>query len=58
MIGEKKTGTFHWDKKVNKAFNMLKELFIIIFILRMFDPLFRTRLEMDISEFVIKAVIS
>jgi hypothetical protein len=37
---------------------MLKELFITIFILRMFDLLLRTRLEMDISGFVLKAVIS
>jgi hypothetical protein len=37
---------------------MLKELFIIIFILRMFDSLFRTRLETNISRFVIKIVIS
>jgi hypothetical protein len=37
---------------------MLKEFFIIIFILRMFDPLFRTRLETNVLGFVIKAVIS
>jgi hypothetical protein len=37
---------------------MFKELFIIIFILRMFDLLFRIRLETDISEFAIKAIIS
>ena len=58
IIGKKKTGTFHWGKEINKAFNMLKKLFIIIFILRMFDPLLRTRLKTDISEFVIKAIIS
>jgi hypothetical protein len=37
---------------------MLKELFIITFILRMFDPLFRTRLETDVSKFVLRTVIS
>jgi hypothetical protein len=37
---------------------MLKELFIIILILRMFDPLFRTRLKTDISEFALKIIIS
>ena len=37
---------------------MLKELFTIIFILRMFDPLLRTKLKTDISEFVIKTIIS
>jgi hypothetical protein len=58
IVKKKKTGTFHWGKKVNKIFNMLKELFIIIFILRMFDSLFRTRLETNISRFVIKIVIS
>jgi RNase H-like domain found in reverse transcriptase len=58
MIGRKKTGTFYWDKEINKAFNILKKLFIIIFILRMFDPLFRTRLETDTSEFAIGIIIS
>jgi hypothetical protein len=37
---------------------MLKEFFIIIFILRMFDPLFRTRLKINVSKFVIKVIIS
>jgi hypothetical protein len=37
---------------------MLKEFFIIIPILRMFDPLFRTRLKTDVLRFVIRAVIS
>jgi hypothetical protein len=37
---------------------MLKEFFIIIPILRMFDLLLRTRLETDASRFVIKTVIS
>jgi hypothetical protein len=58
MIGEKKTGTFHWDKEADKAFNMLKKLFITVPILRMFDFLFRTRLETDVSGFAIKTVIS
>jgi hypothetical protein len=58
MVGRKKTGTFYWDKEVNKAFNIFKELFTITLILRMFDPLFRTRLKTDISGFVIKAIIS
>jgi hypothetical protein len=58
MIREKKTGAFYWDKEADKAFNMLKELFIIAFILRMFDPLFRTRLETDALKFAIRAVIS
>jgi hypothetical protein len=58
IIKRKKTGAFYWDKKTNKAFNIFKELFTITPILRMFDPLFRTRLETDISGFVIRAVIS
>jgi hypothetical protein len=58
MVGEKKTGAFYWDKKVNKAFNIFKELFIIIPILRMFDPLLRTRLEINISRFAIRIIIS
>jgi hypothetical protein len=58
MIKGKKTGAFYWDKEVNKIFNMLKELFTTVFILRMFDFLFRTRLETDISRFIIKAIIS
>jgi hypothetical protein len=37
---------------------MFKELFIIALILRMFDPLFYTRLETDVSKFVLKAIIS
>jgi hypothetical protein len=58
MVGEKKTETFHWGKEINKAFNILKKLFIIILILRMFDPLLRTRLKTDVSGFAIKAIIS
>jgi hypothetical protein len=37
---------------------MFKEFFIIALILRMFDPLFRTRLETNILKFTIRAVIS
>jgi hypothetical protein len=37
---------------------MLKKLFIITFILRIFDPLFRTRLKTDTLKFAIRAVIS
>jgi hypothetical protein len=51
-------GTFYWGKKADKAFNILKKLFIITLILRMFDPLFRTRLKTDVSGFVIRAIIS
>jgi RNase H-like domain found in reverse transcriptase len=58
MVEKKKTGAFYWDKEVNKAFNMFKKFFITTFILRMFDPLFRTRLETDVSGFVIRAIIS
>jgi hypothetical protein len=58
MVREKKTGAFHWGKKIDKVFNMLKELFITVLILRMFDPLLRTRLETDVSGFAIGAVIS
>jgi hypothetical protein len=58
MIGGKKTKAFHWDEEANKAFNMLKELFTIAFILRMFDPLLRTRLETDVLGFAIETVIS
>jgi hypothetical protein len=58
IIREKKTKAFHWGKEADKAFNMFKELFITVSILRMFDFLFRTRLETDISGFIIGAVIS
>jgi hypothetical protein len=37
---------------------MFKEFFIITPILRIFDSLFRTRLETDASKFVIKTIIS
>jgi hypothetical protein len=58
IIGKKKTGAFYWNKKTNKAFNMFKEFFTTTPILRMFDPLFRTRLKTDASGFAIKAIIS
>jgi hypothetical protein len=58
MVKEKKTGAFHWDKEVNKAFNIFKKIFTITPILRMFDPLLRTRLETDISRFALGAIIS
>jgi hypothetical protein len=58
IIGKKKTGTFYWNKKADKAFNMLKELFTTTFILRIFDFLLRTRLETDASKFALKAIIS
>jgi hypothetical protein len=58
MVREKKTGTFYWDKEVDKVFNMFKEFFIITFILRIFDSLFRTRLKTDILGFAIRAIIS
>lgn len=58
MVGGKKTGAFHWGEEADKAFNMLKELFTTAPILRMFDPLLRTRLETDASGFAIGAVIS
>jgi hypothetical protein len=54
----KEDGSILLKKKTNKVFNMFKELFIIIFILRMFDPLFRTRLKTDVSGFAIRAIIS
>ena len=57
MIGGKKTKTFYWDKKADKAFNIFKEFFITVSILRMFDPLFRTRLKTDILGFAIGTVI-
>jgi hypothetical protein len=37
---------------------MFKKLFIIIPILRIFDPLFRTRLETDILKLIIRVIIS
>jgi hypothetical protein len=37
---------------------MLKKLFITALILRIFDPLLRTRLKTNISGFAIKAIIS
>jgi len=58
IVREKKTGAFYWGKKINKTFNMLKKLFITTLILRMFDLLFRTRLEMNTLGFIIKTIIS
>jgi RNase H-like domain found in reverse transcriptase len=58
IIRKKKTGTFHWDKEINKTFNMLKELFTTALILRMFDFLLRTRLKTDVSGFAIRTIIS
>jgi RNase H-like domain found in reverse transcriptase len=58
MIREKKSETFHWTEKADKTFNVLKKLFTTTPILRMFDPLLRTRLETDVSGFTIRAVIS
>jgi RNase H-like domain found in reverse transcriptase len=58
MIREKKLRAFYWTEEINKVFNVFKELFIITLILRIFDPLFRTRLETDASRFIIGAVIS
>jgi RNase H-like domain found in reverse transcriptase len=58
MMRGRKTGIFYWTEKANKTFRTLKELFTTVPILRMFDPLFRTRLETDASGFVIGAVIS
>jgi hypothetical protein len=58
MVRGKKLGAFYWIEEVDKIFNVFKKLFITIFILRMFDPLFRTRLETDISRFIIEIVIS
>jgi hypothetical protein len=58
MIRGKKTGAFYWGKEADKAFNMLKEFFITVLILRMFDPLFRMRLETDVSGYALKTIIS
>jgi hypothetical protein len=58
MVKKKKTRTFHWDEEANKAFNIFKELFIITLILRMFDSLFRTRLETNASRYALKIIIS
>jgi hypothetical protein len=58
IVGRKKTGAFRWGKEADKTFNMLKEFFITVFILRMFDLLLRTRLETDASGFAIGAIIS
>jgi hypothetical protein len=58
MVGRKKTGTFHWGEEADKVFNMLKKLFTTAPILRIFDPLFRTRLKTDASGFAIGVIIS
>jgi RNase H-like domain found in reverse transcriptase len=58
MIKGKKTGKFHWSKKANNAFGMLKNLFTTIFILRMFNPSLRIRMKTDASGFALNAVIS
>jgi RNase H-like domain found in reverse transcriptase len=58
MVRGRKTGVFHWTEEADKAFRTLKELFTTTLILRIFDPLLRTRLETDVSGFIIGAVIS
>jgi hypothetical protein len=58
IVKNKKTGVFHWTEKADKAFRTLKKLFTTAPILRIFNPLLRTRLETDASGFTIKAVIS
>jgi RNase H-like domain found in reverse transcriptase len=58
IVRGKKLGAFYWIEEVNKVFNVFKKLFITVLILRMFDPLFRMRLETDASGFIIGAVIS
>ena len=58
IVKGKKSGSFNWTKKADKAFRLLKNLFTSASILRMFDPTLRTRLETDVSGFAIGAVIS
>jgi hypothetical protein len=58
MVKGKKTGEFHWSKETDNAFGMLKNLFTIIPILRIFNFSFRIRMETDVSGFALSAVIS
>jgi hypothetical protein len=57
MVKGKKIGEFHWSKKADNAFGMLKDLFTIAPILRMFNLFLRTRMETDVSGFALNAVI-
>src|SRR5450755_1713069 len=58
MMKGKKIGEFHWLKKADNVFEMLKDFFTIALILRMFNPSLRIRMETDVSGFALGAVIS
>jgi hypothetical protein len=54
----RKSDLFYFIKKARAAFKELKKRFQSAPIFRLYDPKFLIRLETDISEFVIKIIIS
>src|SRR6266498_3061222 len=58
MVRGKKTGPFSWPDKAEEVFRLLKEFFTSAFILRMFNPELRIRMETDILGFILRVIIS
>jgi hypothetical protein len=58
MVKDRKSGPFYFTKKVRTAFKKLKERCKLAFIFRLYDSKFSIRFETDISEFIIKIIIS
>jgi hypothetical protein len=58
MVKNRKLNSFYFTKKIKAAFRELKEYFQSAPIFRLYNPKFSIRLEMDISGFVIKIIIS
>jgi hypothetical protein len=58
MVKSRKSGFFYFTKEARIAFKKLKKRFKSALILRLYNPKLSIRLEIDISKFVIKIVIS
>jgi hypothetical protein len=58
MMKGRKSGPFYFTKEARAAFKKLKERFQSALILRLYDPKFPIRLEMNISGFAIRIIIS
>jgi hypothetical protein len=58
MVKNRKSDPFYFTKEVKTTFKELKERFQLALIFYLYDPKFLIRLETDISEFVIRIIIS
>jgi hypothetical protein len=58
IIKNRKSNPFYFTKEVRTAFKKLKEYFKLAPIFRLYDSKFSIRFETDISNFVIKIIIS